>query len=955
MKLLLIALVACFVGASVADHQHERDAINYLTGRIPELRSKHSPSGSAWTSAMYKIVRELDESAEFRDILAAKPEKLEAEPLADSAPFSCQLDRSPSRPTSVHRLRPGDIDVIGAMGDSLTAANGALATSILGLLTEYRGYAWSIGGQVSLSKHTTIANVLRHQNSNLYGHSTGSGKVSSSNSVLNVAEPGKVASDMPGQAKELVRRLQSDSNVNFNKDWKLITLFIGGNDVCDYCKDKNEFSADNYIRYIREALDYLHANVPRAFVNVAEVLDVSLVKDLKDGSSICRVLQGSFLCKCGAMPENEAEEREIQAIIGEYQARLRQLVDSGRYDTREDFTVVTQPFFRNSKPPKINGKYDQSYFAPDCFHFSRKGHDESAKALWNNMIEPVGQKSTSWTPNGPFKCPTSVLERVQSRLELLIRDRLRVQSRLVGLPFCCHHLVSHFLRRLPAGTVRCQLFVFDKCSKSVRDCGCSRRSRVFLKRCVCLATKTTSRKLWGSKRRLKLGNVNVDSRLWDGGESNNEAGGTENAIFACTALGDAELSRIHHRVDHQHERDAINYLTGRIPELRSKHSPSGSAWTSAMYKIVRELDESAEFRDILAAKPEKLEAEPLADSAPFSCQLDRSPSRPTSVHRLRPGDIDVIGAMGDSLTAANGALATSILGLLTEYRGYAWSIGGQVSLSQHTTLANVLRQSNNNLYGHSTGSGSVHNRNSVLNVAVPGNVASHMPGQAKLLVSKLQSDPNVNFNNDWKLITLFIGGNDVCNYCKDKAREIYILWREFSADNYIKHIREALDYLHANVPKAFVNVAELLDVSLVKELKDGSSICNVLQGSLLCRCGAFPENEAEEREVQAIIGEYQSRLRQLVDSGRYDTREDFTVVNQPFFKNSKPPKINGKYDQSYFAPDCFHFSRKGHDESAKALWNNMIEPVGQKSTSWTPGGPFKCPTSARPYLSTRKN
>uniref|UniRef100_A0A1I8HC98 Lipase_GDSL domain-containing protein n=2 Tax=Macrostomum lignano TaxID=282301 RepID=A0A1I8HC98_9PLAT len=396
-------------------HQHERDAINYLTGRIPELRSKHSPSGSAWTSAMYKIVRELDESAEFRDILAAKPEKLEAEPLADSAPFSCQLDRSPSRPTSVHRLRPGDIDVIGAMGDSLTAANGALATSILGLLTEYRGYAWSIGGQVSLSKHTTIANVLRHQNSNLYGHSTGSGKVSSSNSVLNVAEPGKVASDMPGQAKELVRRLQSDSNVNFNKDWKLITLFIGGNDVCDYCKDKNEFSADNYIRYIREALDYLHANVPRAFVNVAEVLDVSLVKDLKDGSSICRVLQGSFLCKCGAMPENEAEEREIQAIIGEYQARLRQLVDSGRYDTREDFTVVTQPFFRNSKPPKINGKYDQSYFAPDCFHFSRKGHDESAKALWNNMIEPVGQKSTSWTPNGPFKCPTSARPYLSTR------------------------------------------------------------------------------------------------------------------------------------------------------------------------------------------------------------------------------------------------------------------------------------------------------------------------------------------------------------------------------------------------------------------------------------------------------------------------------------------------------------------------------------------------------------
>ena len=27
-----------------------------------------------------------------------------------------------------------------------------------------------------------------------------------------------------------------------------------------------------------------------------------------------------------------------------------------------------------------------SYFAPDCFHFSAKGHMEGAKALWKNMV-----------------------------------------------------------------------------------------------------------------------------------------------------------------------------------------------------------------------------------------------------------------------------------------------------------------------------------------------------------------------------------------------------------------------------------------------------------------------------------------------------------------------------------------------------------------------------------------
>ena len=60
-------------------------------------------------------------------------------------PFTCAAQPpSPSVPTSVHQLRPADIKVIGAIGDSLTAANGAKATNLLGLLTEYRGVSWRL-------------------------------------------------------------------------------------------------------------------------------------------------------------------------------------------------------------------------------------------------------------------------------------------------------------------------------------------------------------------------------------------------------------------------------------------------------------------------------------------------------------------------------------------------------------------------------------------------------------------------------------------------------------------------------------------------------------------------------------------------------------------------------------------------------------------------------------------
>lgn len=55
-----------------------------------------------------------------------------------------------------------------------------------------------------------------------------------------------------------------------------------------------------------------------------------------------------------------------------------------------------------------------------------------------------------------------------------------------------------------------------------------------------------------------------------------------------------------------------------------------------------------------------------------------------------------------------------------------------------------------------------------------------------------------------------------------------------------------------------------------------------------------------------------------MESGRYDTRDDFTVQYQPTFKNMRFPTFrdrrSGKEftDYSYLAVDCFHYSQKFH-------------------------------------------
>ncbi|NXJ24311.1 PLB1 Phospholipase, partial [Dicrurus megarhynchus] len=92
---------------------------------------------------------------------------------------------------------------------------------------------------------------------------------------------------------------------------------------------------------------------------------------------------------------------------------------------------------------------------------------------------------------------------------------------------------------------------------------------------------------------------------------------------------------------------------------------------------------------------------------------------------------------------------------------------------------------------------------------------------------------------------------------------------------------------------------------------------------------------------------------------RYEQREDFAVVTQPFFWNTLLPlDSTSRPDMSFFAADCFHFSVRGYAEMAMALWNNMLEPVGEKQTynNFTHDrSKLRCPNPEKPFLSTRRN
>lgn len=233
-----------------------------------------------------------------------------------------------------------------------------------------------MGGDKDASTVVTMPNILRTHVNDLHGHSSGTGKQGSSNAKLNFAVPGSTAKDLHGQALKLVDTMKNDPNIDFANDWKVITVFIGGNDACDYFDgEKEENSPDKYIEGVKKAIDVFHATVPRAFVNLVEVLDLSILPDLSKGL-ICPLLH-RFLCKhIASGKDNAAVKLHIQA----YNQKIFDLVSKGKYETRDDFTVVIQPFFRNTTYPRQkNGEPDWSFFAPDCFHFSARGHASAVR------------------------------------------------------------------------------------------------------------------------------------------------------------------------------------------------------------------------------------------------------------------------------------------------------------------------------------------------------------------------------------------------------------------------------------------------------------------------------------------------------------------------------------------------------------------------------------------------
>ncbi|XP_076672672.1 phospholipase B1, membrane-associated [Andrena cerasifolii] len=354
------------------------------------------------------------------------------------------------------------------------------------------------------------------------------------------------------------------------------------------------------------------------------------------------------------------------------------------------------------------------------------------------------------------------------------------------------------------------------------------------------------------------------------------------------------------------------------------------------------------------AKREPNVQEEIPPSIPFPCNVTggRSSKVPDSVHRLRPGDIDVIAAMGDSLTAGFGIFATNLLDISIENRGVTASGGGQGTWRTYLTLPNILKEFNPNLIGYALGDSLSTHFASQLNVAEVGAMSRDMPFMAMHLVKKIKNDPRIDLKKHWKLVSLMIGSNDFCS----EMCSIPSAWSILEAHRV--DLVKTLRIIRDNLPRTLLILHMPPHLSSLVDTRKGrilSLMCYTMT-TIECACLFSLQYQDLIPEYYEIMRRWQELEEEVANYPEFHTN-DFTVVVIPILKRTLiPAASDGLSDLSYLSSDCFHVTQKANARYGNGIWNNLLEPFGNKSESWPPAyKKFLCPTPERPFLVTREN
>lgn len=127
--------------------------------------------------------------------------------------------------------------------------------------------------------------------------------------------------------------------------WKVLTLFIGSNDICVACHLEKELDGDEFGQYLTAILNKIRDRVPRVLVNVVELFQVSPIYDLTEDDDYCRLVHTLVFpeCFCAFGPTAAFFRDRMDTMVDIYNKKIREVV-SQFMQTKNDvstFSVFT--------------------------------------------------------------------------------------------------------------------------------------------------------------------------------------------------------------------------------------------------------------------------------------------------------------------------------------------------------------------------------------------------------------------------------------------------------------------------------------------------------------------------------------------------------------------------------------------------------------------------------------
>ncbi|KAI8368759.1 hypothetical protein BD560DRAFT_330800 [Blakeslea trispora] len=350
-------------------------------------------------------------------------------PLDIGCPFLAPRT-SPAK--SVHDLRPDDFRIVAGIGDSVMAGFGAkgIQRSFFNFanLYENRGVSFAIGGDPNA---ITMPNILNYYAHHLNGSSVGEhlisicfgnqlcpqGQYRPNIDRLNAAQSGARSLNLDHEIDYLLGELKDLYETGDAKptDWKLLTVFIGSNDICHSCTEFTSLPPAFGIN-VMAAIDRIKKSMTHVLVQIIGIMKVQdIVVATSNYTDYCRPIQGSsfvghdHMCECS---HSVANRTLMASLFPQYNSVLQGVSQHFQTSGEDDnFTVVFQPLLIDILSFPI-----QAISNIDCFHPSVLAHEWMSKMLWKMMfMSPVQKQETLvYDARAPIFCPTEN-DRIQTR------------------------------------------------------------------------------------------------------------------------------------------------------------------------------------------------------------------------------------------------------------------------------------------------------------------------------------------------------------------------------------------------------------------------------------------------------------------------------------------------------------------------------------------------------------